>query len=133
MPSTSKVSPFGLRYTVFGKANTLEKATSQAVVAPADVDGLLTEMGLHDGQQNAIGANVSSAAARTNLRQAAASMRTLAVYEVLVFFVILLIGFAYVWSMGDLDWVRTMTRGARQTQATGIGADVSHRDAVLSA
>jgi NADH-quinone oxidoreductase subunit A len=27
-----------------------------------------------------------------------------------VFFAVLLVGFAYVWRRGDLDWVRAMTR-----------------------
>jgi NADH-quinone oxidoreductase subunit A len=30
--------------------------------------------------------------------------------DIIVFFAILLIGFAYVWRRGDLDWVRAVTR-----------------------
>jgi NADH-quinone oxidoreductase subunit A len=29
--------------------------------------------------------------------------------DILVFFGVLLVGFAYVWKRGDLDWVRAMT------------------------
>ncbi len=35
-------------------------------------------------------------------------------FDLLVFFGVLLVGFAYVWKRGDLDWVRAVTRKARQ-------------------
>ena len=34
--------------------------------------------------------------------------------DILVFFGVLLVGFAYVWSRGDLDWVRAMVAQAKQ-------------------
>ena len=34
--------------------------------------------------------------------------------DILVFFVVLLVGFAYVWKRGDLDWVRAVADRARQ-------------------
>ena len=34
-----------------------------------------------------------------------------------VFFAVLMVGFAYVWCRGDLDWVRALT--AESAQATG--------------
>ena len=34
--------------------------------------------------------------------------------DILVFFGVLLVGFAYVWHRGDLDWVRAMVAQARQ-------------------
>ncbi|HTN03161.1 MAG TPA: NADH-quinone oxidoreductase subunit A, partial [Planctomycetaceae bacterium] len=30
--------------------------------------------------------------------------------DLLVFFAVLLVGFAYVWKRGDLDWVRALSR-----------------------
>ena len=33
--------------------------------------------------------------------------------DILVFFGVLLVGFAYVWKRGDLDWVRAMTQQAK--------------------
>ncbi|MCA9115923.1 MAG: NADH-quinone oxidoreductase subunit A [Planctomycetaceae bacterium] len=36
--------------------------------------------------------------------------------DILVFFGVLLVGFAYVWKRGDLDWVRAMVVHARQAR-----------------
>ncbi len=36
------------------------------------------------------------------------SIGWIAFMDVLVFIVILLVGFAYVWSMGDLDWIKAL-------------------------
>ena len=43
---------------------------------------------------------------------------------VLVFFGVLLVGFAYVWKRGDIDWVRTVIseRTASRPQATSTSA-----------
>jgi NADH-quinone oxidoreductase subunit A len=35
--------------------------------------------------------------------------------DILVFFGVLLVGFAYVWKRGDLDWVRAMVNQARES------------------
>ena len=40
--------------------------------------------------------------------------------DILVFFGVLLVGFAYVWKRGDLDWVRAMTRREMQPPAAGM-------------
>ena len=37
--------------------------------------------------------------------------------DILVFFGVLLVGFAYVWKRGDLDWVRAMTEKVKQGAA----------------
>ncbi|MBI3861845.1 MAG: NADH-quinone oxidoreductase subunit A [Planctomycetia bacterium] len=37
--------------------------------------------------------------------------------DILVFFGVLLVGFAYVWKRGDLDWVRAMTQNKAQRGA----------------
>jgi len=38
--------------------------------------------------------------------------------DILVFFSVLLLGFAYVWKRGDLDWVRAMTEQSKHLAAT---------------
>lgn len=38
-------------------------------------------------------------------------------YDILIFFSVLLVGFAYVWKRGDLDWVRAVAEKARQAAA----------------
>ena len=40
--------------------------------------------------------------------------------DILVFFAVLLVGFAYVWKRGDLDWVRAV--GERETTAVDLAA-----------
>lgn len=46
----------------------------------------------------------------------AASLGLFAMVDLLVFFAVLLVGYAYLWRMGDLDWVRSL-RG--QAAASG--------------
>lgn len=42
--------------------------------------------------------------------------------DILVFFGVLLVGFAYVWKRGDLDWIRALTKKTQQAkdQTAGI-------------
>jgi NADH-quinone oxidoreductase subunit A len=35
-------------------------------------------------------------------------------FDILVFFGVLLVGFAYVWKRGDLDWIRALTKKSMQ-------------------
>jgi len=41
---------------------------------------------------------------------------TVGLCDILVFFGVLLVGFAYVWKRGDLDWVRSMIAQARENR-----------------
>lgn len=45
--------------------------------------------------------------------------------DLLVFFGVLLVGFAYVWKRGDLDWVRAITQGKAQRDAAARPATAS--------
>jgi NADH-quinone oxidoreductase subunit A len=45
---------------------------------------------------------------------AARAFATAGLVDVLVFFGVLLVGFAYVWKRGDLDWVRAVSERVRQ-------------------
>jgi NADH-quinone oxidoreductase subunit A len=98
--------------TVFGKANHLMQEGVAAVapvqpgattLAEPPAAGILRELGVAD-------AHISDPeAVQTGARQ----LLKLSVVEVLVFFVILLIGFAYVWRLGALDWVRALSEEVR--------------------
>ena len=44
----------------------------------------------------------------TDIRQSAGLLARLGLIDILVFFAVLLVGFAYVWRRGDLDWVRAV-------------------------
>ena len=45
--------------------------------------------------------------------QDAMQLATIGMFDIFVFFGVLLVGFAYVWKRGDLDWVRSMVNQAR--------------------
>ena len=47
----------------------------------------------------------------------ALSLSWLSVVDIAVFFAVLLVGFAYVWKRGDLDWVRAMVAQSKETAA----------------
>lgn len=52
----------------------------------------------------------------------AMSLAWTGVVDVLVFFAVLLVGFAYVWKRGDLEWVRTLSQSNRMApSAAGSG------------
>jgi NADH-quinone oxidoreductase subunit A len=44
------------------------------------------------------------------IRATARSLAQTSIIDILVFFAVLLVGFAYVWMRGDLDWVRALSR-----------------------
>jgi NADH-quinone oxidoreductase subunit A len=49
--------------------------------------------------------------------EAAQRLAFVGLLDILVFFGVLLVGFAYVWHRGDLDWVRAMVAHAKQAAA----------------
>ena len=50
-------------------------------------------------------------------RQGALQLALVTLVDIAVFFAILLIGFAYVWKRGDLDWVRAVSQEHRRREA----------------
>jgi len=129
--------------TVYGKAThlmdpNLQKVTVAGELTPAAYD-ILTEMGIDKPTVPPISAEL---AARTDLTgvqkgdEAVAGMaRTLAqisIFDIGVFFAVLLVGFAYVWKRGDLDWVRALSK-ERAMQAPTSRAMVDEDQPALSA
>ena len=54
-------------------------------------------------------------------------------WDIVVFFAVLLVGFAYVWKRGDLDWVRAMQQQAKVAKArTGTPAVERKPDSQLA-
>lgn len=97
---------------VFGKATQLSVDAPPAATSAADSGiGLyestaairLRELGFFD----AVPPNADEVA---QLQSAAHDMALTSFADIGVFFAVLLVGFAYVWRRGDLDWVRAMTR-----------------------
>jgi NADH-quinone oxidoreductase subunit A len=56
------------------------------------------------------------------IRQSAERLALAAMADISVFFGVLMLGFAYVWKKGDLDWVRASTSPAAQEARGGPGA-----------
>ncbi|HCP13099.1 MAG TPA: NADH-quinone oxidoreductase subunit A, partial [Planctomycetaceae bacterium] len=52
--------------------------------------------------------------AQTISAEAALQLGWLGVADILVFFCVLLVGFAYVWKRGDLDWIRALAKKSAQ-------------------
>ena len=49
------------------------------------------------------------------LPETAQTLAMVGLFDILVFFGVLLVGFAYVWKRGDLDWVRAVAEKARKS------------------
>ena len=81
---------------VYGGANQLADSQLSAE-ARTEISAKLLNMPVGEVGNNIIEASVASTLALTGL------------IDILVFFGVLLVGFAYVWKRGDLDWVRAMT------------------------
>ena len=94
--------------TVFGKATNLA-ATNGDLVEMVDGEVVLTkntELTLNELGVRSPEISGTLSEANATVESTITSIVNLATIEVLVFFAILLIGFAYVWRMGALDWVR---------------------------
>jgi NADH-quinone oxidoreductase subunit A len=93
---------------VFGKATQLAAKPAAAISEKSTVEATrLRELGLSE-------AAVSSSIQGKDLREKADDLALTSFADIGVFFGVLLIGFAYVWKRGDLDWVRTVTRDRAQ-------------------
>src|SRR5215212_9182668 len=92
--------------TVFGKATHLMDPNLAKVTAgelsPA-VANTFSELGVRDPYPM-VPADVGL------IEQTARSLALTTFADIIVFFAVLLVGFAYVWKRGDLDWVRAVGR-----------------------
>ena len=109
---------------VFGKAQHLARVSHEGLVHRDDdgklavgptAQGLYREMGVASPSvpahvPPALEEQVTAASewerADQIIRQGARQLAWLTTVDILLFFAILLVGFAYVWRRGDLDWVR---------------------------
>jgi NADH-quinone oxidoreductase subunit A len=94
---------------VFGKATHLSDPrlplVAEASAVPGELSpearGLFREMGI----ENPIVPDAGAEAIRDSAHQLA----WLSLWDIAVFFAVLMVGFAYVWKRGDLDWVRAVS------------------------
>jgi NADH-quinone oxidoreductase subunit A len=94
--------------TVFGKATQLTSSNMPIVVAQSGETGAPEQLSSVAAAKLAeLGeAPVLGEGGVEGLRQAAQNLAWLSFADIALFFAVLLVGFAYVWRRGDLDWVR---------------------------
>ena len=110
--------------TVFGKATELAADNTPVIAGELDPGSTvpanplspfaaaqLRELGFADPAL-AVG---DAADVGNTVRQTARRLALISIADIGVFFGVLLVGFAYVWKRGDLDWVRAMTRSKSET------------------
>lgn len=117
---------------VFGKATQLtqpevavvvESESGERQLGPA-YQGLMTELGLPVEERLL---EMEPAEAAAEVRSAASRLVWTCVADIAVFFGVLLVGFAYVWKRGDLDWVRSMAGHVHtRTESVSGWADSAH-------
>lgn len=113
--------------TVFGKADHLADARFEAVAVDSSGQPVLTpqavllyrEMGIEQPSvplevPSSLRGEVASEGSPQRLaseviRAGGKQLAWVAMTDILVFFGVLLVGFAYVWKRGDLNWVRAVT------------------------
>ncbi|MHB0959107.1 MAG: NADH-quinone oxidoreductase subunit A [Pirellulaceae bacterium] len=122
--------------TVFGKATHLAhlSAPDEVVVATdgglkltAQAESLYRELGVQyptvprDMVPSLRGSVEQTAPAAQRaadiVQQGARQLAVVTIIDIAVFFSVLLVGFAYVWKRGDLDWVRAYRPGDRVAEA----------------
>lgn len=114
--------------TVFGKATHLtDPAVPKLVVAEA-ADGAATlspmvqskfaELGVPAAAMPTVDAGKTAAENAQAVADLGRQLAMISFADILVFFAVLLVGFAYVWKRGDLDWVRAVSK-ERATAPTG--------------
>ena len=104
--------------TVFGKSTHLSSPRDIQVVSndelTPEAQYLYQELGVRSPSlRKVVGEGGDESVAHADARKLA----LFTIIDILVFFAVLLVGFAYVWKRGDLDWVRAVT--PQRTQREG--------------
>ncbi len=99
--------------TVFGKATILSHVEASAPAATENAAALYRELGGYDR-------SVAGGPTETMI-EGARTLVQVAGLEMLVFFVILLVAYAYVWRVGALDWVRALADQRPELERFGPG------------
>ncbi len=108
--------------TVFGKATHLK---DPALKDPAAIVSVYDELGVPRAAQ-------PDPANQAAIIDSAQQLAWFSFVDILVFFGVILVGFAYVWMRGDLDWVRAVSR--ERTASPGRAAvrgPLVHKQAAL--
>jgi NADH-quinone oxidoreductase subunit A len=135
---------------VFGKSTNLadesftvvQRAENGAVELTPAAKSLYQEMGIRNptaptkvpdslAAQVPAGDDLSRSAA--TIHTGAQQLALITLVDIAAFFAVLLIGFAYVWKRGDLDWVRAVSQERALAGPRSASEDPLGEEAVLSA
>lgn len=123
--------------TVFGKAADLMDPAQPAVVQAADGAAVLSPVaaeslrGLGVAAPTIPAGSDSVAEAAGAIADSARGLALVAMADIAVFFAVLMLGFAYVWKRGDLDWVRATPAASREAVGPGVRLSLAgNREAV---
>jgi NADH-quinone oxidoreductase subunit A len=105
---------------VFGKANTLADPNLKPELRQQVTGELVAG---YAAGENGVSRQGESGRAGVSAR-AARQIAWIAFFDILVFFGVLLVGFAYLWKRGDLNWVRSVAaeRAATPPREPGVPA-----------
>ncbi len=113
---------------VFGQANQLADPNLPAEQRAALVAGLQMPPTTAEAVRQEFEANPSQA---SQTAVAARSLAWVAFFDILFFFGVLLVGFAYLWRRGDLDWVRSTAAQKAAERFGGREFDARPRDELI--
>ncbi|HLN31460.1 MAG TPA: NADH-quinone oxidoreductase subunit A [Gemmataceae bacterium] len=113
---------------MFGKANQLSRADLQ----PDSAQRRALSDELVPAPARLVTAGRSPEAAREISAPVARQLAWLAFWDIAVFFAILLVGFAYLWKRGDLDWVRS-TLAERQVATKVVSLPTNEQGELVGA
>ena len=116
--------------TVFGKATHLmdtrlekiDHKTGELTPAAANV---YAELGVPNASPATVGAS------DRQIEEPARDLAWVSILDILVFFAVLMVGFAYVWRRGDLDWVRAVSRQRALRPTTGPPVEIKEEPALV--
>ncbi|MDX1944874.1 MAG: NADH-quinone oxidoreductase subunit A [Pirellulaceae bacterium] len=135
--------------TVFGKATNLaderfavvDRQGTDVVLTPA-ATALYQELGIRNPTvptqvPASLAAEVSAGDQLTQasavIHSGAEQLAWVTLIDIAAFFAVLMIGFAYVWMRGDLDWVRAVSAQRAAAEPRGKSDDPLEQEQVLSA
>jgi NADH-quinone oxidoreductase subunit A len=135
---------------VFGKSTNMmdprfkvvERAANGAVVLTEPATHLYKELGVRSPTvPTAVPASLQSEVTATDdlvkaeqvIHLGARQLAWITIVDIAAFFAVLLIGFAYVWRRGDLDWVRAVSQDRAAAEPRSISDDPLEQEAALSA
>lgn len=115
--------------TVYGKVTQL--ASPEAPIIAADLDSnaasdalssvavaRFKELGVSEDALATLAEDgTAGTLGRNAIQETAKTLSWMSLADISVFFAVLMVGFAYVWKRGDLDWVRAMTQQHRERPA----------------